>query len=82
MSMVPPLSEIPFLAVSALWQGTVAVDGMIYEPSGYHPYKTTVSLRLREFERVAVPGGFRVRLVSDGSGTARPGGSVGHHRPR
>ena len=26
---------------------------MIYEPGGYHPYKTTISLRLRESERVA-----------------------------
>jgi hypothetical protein len=65
--MVPPLSAIPFLAVSALWQGTVVVDGMIYEPSGYHPYKTTISLRLREAGRVTVAGGFRVPLVSEGS---------------
>jgi hypothetical protein len=51
----------------ASWHGTVIVDGMIHEPSGYHPYKTTIGLRLRESERVAVPGGFRVPLVSDGS---------------
>jgi hypothetical protein len=49
------------------WRGTVIVDGMIHEPSGYHPYKTTIDLRLRESERVAVPGGFRVPLASDGS---------------
>lgn len=65
--MVPPLSAIAFLAVSALWRGTVVVDGMIYEPSGYHPYKTAISLRLRESERLAVAGGSRVPLVSDGS---------------
>lgn len=58
---------IALLAVSALWQGTVIVDGMIYEPGGYHPYKTTINLRLRESERVAVAGGFRVPLASDGS---------------
>lgn len=58
---------IALLAVSPFWQGTVIVDGMIYEPSGYHPYKTTIALRLRESESVAVPGGFRVPLVSDGS---------------
>jgi len=51
----------------ASWRGTVIVDGMIHEPSGYHPYKTTIDLRLRESARVAVPGGFRVPLVSDGS---------------
>jgi hypothetical protein len=51
----------------ASWRGTVIVDGMIYEPSGYHPYKTTISLRLREAERAAAPGGIRVPLVSDGS---------------
>jgi len=51
----------------ASWRGTVIVDGMIHEPSGYHPYKTTISLRLRESERVAVASGFRVPLVSDGS---------------
>src|SRR5712691_2160928 len=51
----------------ASWHGTVIVDGMSHEPSGYHPYKTTIGLRLRESERVAVPGGFRVPLVSDGS---------------
>ena len=58
---------IALLAVSALWRGTVTVDGMIHEPSGYHPYKTTIGLRLREAERVAVPGGFRAALVSEGS---------------
>ena len=62
-----PAATIAFLAGAAVWQGTVIVDGMIYEPSGYHPYKTTISLRLRESERVAVAGGFRVPLVSDGS---------------
>jgi len=51
----------------ASWRGTVIVDGMIYEPGGYHPYKATINLRLRESERVAVPGGFRVTLVSDDS---------------
>ena len=61
------LPMISLLAASALWQGTVIVNGMIYEPGGYHPYKTTIGLRLRESERVAVPGGFRVPLVSDGS---------------
>lgn len=63
--MPPPVMAL--LAVSAFWQGMVIVDGMIYEPGGYHPYKTTISLRLRESERVAVPGGFRVPLASDGS---------------
>ena len=62
-----PAATIAFLAAAAVWQGTVIVDGMIYEPSGYHPYKTTISLRLREAERVAAPGGSRVPLVSDGS---------------
>jgi len=51
----------------ASWRGTVTVDGMIHEPSGYHPYKTTIGLCLREAERVAVPGGFRAALVSEGS---------------
>ena len=51
----------------ASWRGTVVVDGMIHEPGGYHPYKTTIGLRLREAERVAVPGGFRAALVSEGS---------------
>jgi hypothetical protein len=64
--MTPP-ATIAFLAAAAVWQGTVIVDGMIYEPGGYHPYKTTISLRLRESERVAVTGGFRAPLVSDGS---------------
>ena len=40
---------------------------MVREPGGYHPYKTTLSLVLREAERVAVPGGSRVWLVSDDS---------------
>jgi hypothetical protein len=64
---VTPAATIAFLAAAAVWQGTVIVDGMIYEPGGYHPYKTTISLRLRESERVAVPGGLRVPLVSEGS---------------
>jgi hypothetical protein len=51
----------------ASWRGTVIVDGMIHEPSGYHPYKTTIGLRLRESGPVAVQGGSRVPLVSDGS---------------
>jgi hypothetical protein len=51
----------------ASWRGTAIVDGMIHEPSGYHPYKSTIGLNLRESPRVAVPGGFRVALVSDGS---------------
>ena len=50
----------------AYWQGVVKVDGMIHEPGGYHPYVATITLRLREGERVGVPGGFRVPLVSDG----------------
>ena len=58
---------IALLAVSALWRGTVTVDGMIYEPGGHHPYKTTINLRLRESQPVAVPGGSRVPLVSYGS---------------
>ena len=62
-----PAPTIALLAVSALWRGTVIVDGMIYEPGGYHPYKSTINLRLRESERVAVPGGLRVPLASDGS---------------
>ena len=62
-----PFAMIAFLAAAAVWQGTVIVNGMIYEPGGYHPYKTTISLRLREYERVAVAGGFRASLVSDGS---------------
>jgi hypothetical protein len=51
----------------AAWRGTVIVDGMIHEPSGYHPYKTTIGLHLRQSEAVAVRGGFRAALVSDGS---------------
>jgi hypothetical protein len=49
------------------WRGTVTVDGMIYEPGGYHPYAATITLHLREGERSAVPGGYRVALVSEGS---------------
>jgi type 1 glutamine amidotransferase len=39
------------------WRGAVVVEGMIHEPGGYHPYRTTASLRLRESEPLAVPGG-------------------------
>ena len=49
------------------WRGTVTVTGTIHEPAAYHPYKTTVTLRLREGERTAVDGGFRVPLLSDSS---------------
>ncbi len=49
------------------WRGTVTVDGMIDEPGGYHPYLATITLQLREAERSAVPGGFRVLLVSENS---------------
>jgi hypothetical protein len=49
------------------WRGTVIVDGTIHEPGGYHPYKTTIRLHVRESARVAVPGGFRVALVTDGT---------------
>lgn len=49
------------------WRGTVKVDGMIYEPGGYHPYGATINLHLHEGERSVVRGGFRVALVSDGS---------------
>jgi hypothetical protein len=52
---------------AATWRGTVVVDGMIREPGGYHPYKTTLKMRLRELQRVAVPGGWRVTLASEGS---------------
>jgi hypothetical protein len=52
------------------WRGTVKVDGMIYEPGGYHPYVATITLHLREGERSVVPGGFRVALVSEGSTNA------------
>jgi hypothetical protein len=55
------------ILAAASWRGTVIVDGMIHEPSGYHPYKTTIDLRLREAEPVAAPGAVRVPLVSDGS---------------
>jgi hypothetical protein len=55
------------LSPASLWTGTVIVDGMIHEPGGYHPYKSTISLNLREGERIAVLGGFRIPLVSDGS---------------
>lgn len=51
----------------ATWRGTVTVEGMIHEPGGYHPYRTTVTLFLREAERIAVPGGSRVPLVSEAS---------------
>jgi hypothetical protein len=36
------LSEAHFVVaaiVAASWGGTVIVDGMIHEPSGYHPYR-------------------------------------------
>jgi len=49
------------------WGGTVKVDGMIYEPGGYHPYVATITLHLREAERSVIAGGFRVALVSEGS---------------
>jgi len=49
------------------WRGTVKVDGMIYEPGGYHPYVATITLHLREAERSVVAGGFRVALVSEDS---------------
>ena len=52
---------------SPSWRGTVKVDGMIYEPGGYHPYVATITLHLREAERSAIAGGFRVALVSEGS---------------
>jgi hypothetical protein len=51
----------------AIWRGTVAVDGMIHEPGGFHPYQTTLNLVLRETARVAVPSGTRVWLVSENS---------------
>jgi hypothetical protein len=53
-------------AVPSYWQGVVKVDAMIHEPGGYHPYVAAITLRLREGERLAVPGGFRVPLVIDG----------------
>src|SRR5262245_16431500 len=49
------------------WSGTVKIDGMIYEPGGYHPYLATIILHLREAQRSAIAGGFRTVLVSDGS---------------
>lgn len=49
------------------WRGTVKVDGMIYEPGGYHPYVATITLHLREAEKSVVAGGVRVALVSEGS---------------
>jgi hypothetical protein len=52
---------------SGVWRGTVTVNGMIHEPGGYHPYKSTMTIALREGQRVAVPGGYRVSLVSEGS---------------
>jgi len=51
----------------ATWHGVVEVDGMIHEPGGYHPYLATITLRLREGRRLAIPGGFRVPLISEGS---------------
>ena len=48
------------------WSGTVNIDGMIYEPGGYHPYSATITLRLREADRSVITGGFRVALVSEG----------------
>jgi hypothetical protein len=35
----------------ASWRGTVKVDGMIYEPGGYHPYVATITLHLREAKK-------------------------------
>jgi len=68
---VHPLVSAAALAVlaqtTAPWQGFVRVSGMIHEPGGYHPYSATITLRLRESERVPVTGGFRIPLVSDGS---------------
>ena len=49
------------------WHGVVTVDGTIHEPSGFHPYSATITLRLREAGRVAIDGGHRVVLVSEGS---------------
>jgi len=59
------LTAIPEPARS--WRGVVTVDGMIHEPSGYHPYAATLTLRLREAGRSAVAGGYRVALLSEGS---------------
>jgi hypothetical protein len=50
-----------------VWRGNVRIEGMIREPGGYHPYVTTVILRLREGGRASVPGGVRTPLISDGS---------------
>jgi hypothetical protein len=55
------------IGAAPTWRGTVVIDGMIHEPGGYHPYKATVTLRLRASERVAVSGGSRVTLASDSS---------------
>jgi len=49
------------------WRGVVTVDGMIHEPSGFHPYAARLTLRLREAGRVAIDGGHRVVLVSEDS---------------
>src|SRR5262245_42408556 len=49
------------------WRGVVRVEGMIHEPGGYHPYSATMTLHLRESERIPATGGFRVLLVSEGS---------------
>ena len=65
--LVLPLVAVAALPSAASWRGTFKVDGMIHEPSGYHPYITTVSFRLREAERVTIPGGFRAPLISEGS---------------
>ncbi len=50
-----------------MWLGTVVVEGMVHEPGGYHPHTTTISLRLRESNRVPIDGGFRVPLTSRSS---------------
>ena len=58
---------IGVLGAGPTWRGTVTVEGMIHEPGGYHPYRTTMTLLLREADRVAAPGGSRIPLVSEGS---------------
>jgi len=50
----------------ASWRGTINVDGMIYEPGGYHPYVATITLHVHEAERWALQSGYRVALVSEG----------------
>lgn len=70
--MWQPVSALLFIAAglpesSPSWRGTVKVDGMIYEPGGYHPYVATITLHLREAERSVIAGGIRVALVSEGS---------------